>query len=186
MKIPRNTKSMLISSTIASFLSGLMAPLIFGPRAALFGCALTFTVILVRKYGWTLRPFLPAIVAGLLIELFPFDPFGSDMPLNYQTGLTALNCTITIPAMAYSYLRPRRGVRIGCLLAVGLLSSALRMLSLEWTLGALSSLPMPFVVGMLPFIIFWTGAMRLSDPGMSPPFHISLSEKSCAENSRIH
>ncbi|MDF7800873.1 hypothetical protein P4C99_15465 [Pontiellaceae bacterium B1224] len=161
-----NPMAMLITGTIAGFLSGLMAPAEFGLRAAAFGFCLSLTVILVHRLGWkNIITYLPAIILGIVLGFFPFE-----LDLTYEPEprtydyLTVLNSSICIPLLAFAYLKNSIKKRIGFLLLFGLLSSLLRSWSFELDWRAAAFIIYNFPIGMLPFLLLWMLAMRVSDP----------------------
>ncbi len=158
--------AILTAGTIAGFLSGLMAPVVFGIRSAAFGFCLSLTVILVRKFGWKqVLTYLPGIILGIVLGFFPFelDLGGTPEPKTYDY-LTLLNCVLFIPLLAFAYLKEPMKKRIGFLLLFGLLSCLLRSWAFDpdWISTALVIYNFP--IGMLPFLLLWLLAMRIADP----------------------
>ncbi|MGE4488464.1 MAG: hypothetical protein AB7E95_02845 [Kiritimatiellales bacterium] len=163
MKIPKSNKALIIASAIAGFLSGLIHPLYFGIRGALFGIGLAATIILVRKHGWRILSFSAALIIAILLAVMPY-PTVDDLLITDRSITTALNCIFSILAMAYAYLRPRWRRQILLLLLSGLLSSVWRALSMEATWSALMLSMFPFLMGSLPFLILWFTAVLHTDP----------------------
>lgn len=156
---------MLVTGTLAGFLSGLMAPTILGLRGAGFGFCLSLTVILIQWSGWKqIVAYLPAIILGILLAVSPFElDLGGNPPKTYDY-LTLVNTTLFIPLLTFAYLQESKKKRMGLLLLFGLLSSLLRSWSFDSDWRAAALVLYNFPIGMLPFLLLWMLAMRRTDP----------------------
>lgn len=162
----RNPVAMLFTGTLAGFLSGLMAPTVLGLRSAAFGFCLSLTVVLVQRSGWKqFLTYLPAIILGILLGFFPVELGlgGNPEPKAYDY-LTLVNTSLFIPLLAFAYLKDPLKKQIGLLLLFGLLSSVLRSYSFDSDWRAAAFVIYNFPIGMLPFLLLWMLAMRLTDP----------------------
>ena len=162
--IPRNLTSMLIAGALAGFLSGLMLPLVFGLRGALFGVCLSLTAWLIQQDEWKQYTFIPGLLLGIGLGFFPvkiLEELGSEAPPYDFFAL--VNCTIFIPVYCLANLYPKFRSRLWRMAIAGLISSVLRMLSIELHWSAFPFSLYVFLIGTLPFILLWLGAMQLTD-----------------------
>lgn len=166
----KNPAKMLLAGTLAGLLSGAMMLSSAGIRGAVFGFCLTLVVWIVRQSDWKPFVFLPGLFLGIVLGFFPMDYLGElgGEPLAYDYP-TLINCTLAIPAFCWAYQATRWKSRIWKMLLVGFFSCLLRSLSLEQSWQALALIIYNFPIGMLPFMILWLGAMRLTDPQFKTP-----------------
>jgi hypothetical protein len=97
---------MLVGGALAGFLSGLILPFPLGLRGAIFGCGLSLALHLIQKFGWQRSyAYLPGLVIGVLLGLFPFELNLYQEPLPYRYDyFTLINSFITIPLFSCAFL----------------------------------------------------------------------------------
>ena len=166
MRIPKNLSSMLVGGALAGFLSGLILPFPLGLRGAIFGCGLSLALHLIQKFGWQRSyAYLPGLVIGVLLGLFPFELNLYQEPLPYRYDyFTLINSFITIPLFSCAFLTGTWKKRSFLLLLFGLISCILRSYAFERSAWAFQNVILNFPIGMLPFLLLWTGAMQLTFP----------------------
>lgn len=157
MTIPRNTTTLLIAGTLAGLLSGILHPIAFGFKGALFGLCLTLVVLMIARRGWNFFVLIPGLLLGIGLGFIPTDSMEIFSPPSGFNYWTAMNCFLFIPAFAFAYQRKR----IGLIFLFGLLSAFLRTESLG---GGIEGVLFSYPLGTVPFILLWWGAMRLTDP----------------------